>query len=136
VVDGKNLPRHPFHPDAPELSANVPVMVGYNRTEYTFFLASDPTARKMTDENMQTRVKALFGDQSQRVIGLYRKMHPDLNPYEFFVLIGTDNQMGLNSIRLAERKAALAKAPAYLYNFSWETPIGGFKSPHTLEIPF
>jgi para-nitrobenzyl esterase len=136
VVDGKNLPRHPFHPDAPEISASVPVLVGYNRTEYTFFLASDPTARKMTEENMQKRVKAIFGDNSQRVIDLYRKSHPDLNPYELFVLIGTDNQMGINSIRLAERKAALGKAPAYLYNFNWETSVAGLKSPHTLEIPF
>jgi para-nitrobenzyl esterase len=136
VVDGKNLPRHPFHPDAPDISADVPVIVGYNRTESTFFLASDPTAPKMNEENMQKRVKALFGDNSQRVIDLYHKAHPDLNPYELFVLIGTDNQMGINSIRLAERKAALGKAPAYLYNFNWETPVAGLKSPHTLEIPF
>src|SRR5438128_2757482 len=44
--------------------------------------------------------------------------------------------MGVNSIKLAERKAALGRAPAYLYNFNWETPVAGLKSPHTLEIPF
>jgi para-nitrobenzyl esterase len=136
VVDGKVLPRHPFHPDAPEISADVPVIVGYNRTESTFFLASDPAARKMTAEQMEKRVKDLFGNNSQRVIDLYRKSHPDLNPYELFVLINTDNTMGINSIKLAERKAALGKAPAYLYNFNWETPVAGLKSPHTLEIPF
>jgi para-nitrobenzyl esterase len=136
VVDGTVLPRHPFHPDAPALSADVPIIVGYNRTEATFFLASDPSAPKMTDEGLQKRAQPLFGDGSQRVIDLYRKLHPGLNPYELFVLISTDSSMGINSIKLAERKAALGKAPAYLYTFSWETPVGGLKSPHTLEIPF
>jgi para-nitrobenzyl esterase len=136
VVDGKALPRHPFHPDASPISANVPVLVGYNRTEATFFLASDPTAKKMTDEDLTKRTKTLFGDSAQRVIDLYRKSDPGASPYDLFVLISTDNQMGINSIRLVERKAAAGKAPAYLYNFVWETPVAGLKSPHTLEIPF
>ncbi len=42
----------------------------------------------------------------------------------------------MNSIRLAERRAALGKAPTYLYVFAWETPVMGLRSPHTLEIPF
>jgi len=125
VVDGKSLP-----------SADVPVLVGYNRTESTFFLASDPSAQKMSEEDMRKRAKTLFKENSERVIDLYRKQHPAANPYELYVLMSTDNQMGINSIRLAERKAALGKAPAYLYNFNWETPVTGLKSPHTLEIPF
>ena len=136
VVDGKALPRHPFHPDGPAISGDVPVIVGYNRTEATFFLASDPTAPKMTEENLQKRVKGLFGDNGSRVVELYRRNHSELSPYETFVLISTDNQMGVNSIKLAERKASQGKAPAYLYNFNWETPVAGLKSPHTLEIPF
>lgn len=136
VVDGKSLPRHPFHPDAPGISAEVPIIVGYNRTESTFFLASDPAAPKMSAEQMEKRVKGLFANDSLRVIDLYRRTHPKLNPYELFVLINTDNQMGVNSIKLAERKSELHKAPAYLYNFEWETPVAGLKSPHTLEIPF
>jgi para-nitrobenzyl esterase len=136
VVDGRSLPRHPFHPDAPAISADVPVIVGSNRTEATFFLASDPSAPKMTDESLQTRTKALYGDGGPRVVELYRKIHPGLNPYELFVLISTDSSMGINSIKLAERKAASGKAPVYLYTFNWETPVAGLKSPHTVEIPF
>lgn len=46
--------------------------------------------------------------------------------------------MGRHSILIAERKAALGRAPAFLYRFDWETPYeGGYlKSPHTAEIPF
>jgi para-nitrobenzyl esterase len=42
----------------------------------------------------------------------------------------------MNSIRLAERRAALGKAPTYHYVWAWETPVMGLRAPHTLEIPF
>jgi para-nitrobenzyl esterase len=136
VVDGDSLPRHPFSPDAPSVSADVPILIGYNRTEGEFFLLSDPTARQMTDEDLEGRAKTLFGDNGQRVIELYRKTDVGLSPYDLFVLMQTDSGMGLNSIRIAERKAAAGGAPAYLYNFNWDTPVEGLRSPHTLEIPF
>jgi para-nitrobenzyl esterase len=137
VVDGRSLPRHPFHPDASPVGADVPVIVGYNRTEATFFLATrDPSAPKMTEESLQTRTKTLFGDGAARVLELYRKANPGLSPYDLFVLISTDYPTGISSIRLAERKAASGKAPVYLYNFNWETPVAGLHSPHTIEIPF
>jgi para-nitrobenzyl esterase len=136
VVDGKSLPRHPFHPDASPVGASVPVIVGYTRTEATFFLASDPSAPKMTEEDMQKRTKDLFGDAAGRVVELYRKTNPSLSPYELFVLISTDSDLGIGSIRLAERKAASSKAPVYLYNFNWETPVAGLKSPHIVDVPF
>jgi len=41
------------------------------------------------------------------------------------------------SVRRVNR-AALGKAPVYLYYFTWGTPVQGgrLKSPHTMEIPF
>jgi para-nitrobenzyl esterase len=136
VVDGESLPRHPFSPDAPPSSADVPILIGYNRTEAEFFLLSDPGAKKMSDDDLKRRVKTLYDDNGQRVIDLYRKTDPGLSPYELFVLIQTDGTMGINSIRIAERKSAAGRAPAWLYNFNWDTPAEGLKSPHTLEIPF
>ncbi len=53
-------------------------------------------------------------------------------------LIGTEFPTAAFSRKIAQRKNALGKAPAYLYRFDWETPIMGglLKSPHALEIPF
>jgi para-nitrobenzyl esterase len=136
VLDGESLPRHPFSPDAPPVSADVPILIGYNRTEGEFFLLSDPGAKKMSEDDLKRRVKTLFGDNGQRLIDLYRKTDPGLSPYQLFVLIQTDSGMGVNSIRIAERKSAAGRAPAYLYNFNWDTPAEGLTSPHTLEIPF
>ena len=46
--------------------------------------------------------------------------------------------MGANSILLAERKAALGKAPVFLYRFDWESPVldGKLRSSHGMEMPF
>ena len=43
-----------------------------------------------------------------------------------------------DAIKQAERKFALGKAPAYMYLFTWETPVEGGRrhSPHTIELPF
>ena len=39
---------------------------------------------------------------------------------------------------LAERRAALGKAPVWLYAFDWETPVlgGRMRAYHGLDVPF
>ena len=37
---------------------------------------------------------------------------------------------------ISRPRAALGKAPTYLYIWAWETPVMGLRAPHTLEIPF
>ena len=44
--------------------------------------------------------------------------------------------MAMGSIHLAERRAALGKAPTYHYVWAWETPVMNLLAPHTMEIPF
>ena len=43
-----------------------------------------------------------------------------------------------NAIEAAERKSKQNGAPAWLYEFTWKTPVlgGMLKTPHTLCIPF
>jgi para-nitrobenzyl esterase len=45
--------------------------------------------------------------------------------------------MWLNSVQLAERKAAQKAAAVYMYRLDWETPVarGALRCPHALEIP-
>ena len=50
----------------------------------------------------------------------------------------TASNFGVRSILLAERKAARAKAPVWMYEFAWETPAfdGKLKACHSVEVPF
>ncbi|HXI93813.1 MAG TPA: carboxylesterase family protein [Blastocatellia bacterium] len=135
VVDGRVLPAHPFDPVATPVSADVPVIVGYTRTERTVYEIDSPEFGKLDEAGLLENASKLVGDSAEKVIGSYRKKYPKATPYELSTNISTDAS-AMNSIRLAERRAARGKAPTYLYVFAWETPVMGLRSPHTLEIPF
>jgi para-nitrobenzyl esterase len=78
VIDGRNLPHDPSSPDALQISASVPMIVGYNAAE-TAMLAP--------------------------------------------------------AIALAERKAVLDAAGAYLYRLEFQGPAAGQPSPGPLDLP-
>jgi para-nitrobenzyl esterase len=46
--------------------------------------------------------------------------------------------MWLDSVRIAERKAAASSAPVFLYRFAFQSNAfdGGFRAGHGLEVPF
>jgi para-nitrobenzyl esterase len=138
VVDGRILEQHPFDPKASPVGAEVPVMIGYNRTETTLFLAGDHEAFALDEEGLRRRVKFIFQDRSEQVIEEFRAANPAASPSELFFLIGTESMMGAYSRKIAQRKSEQGRAPAYLYRFEWETPVanGRLKSPHALEITF
>jgi para-nitrobenzyl esterase len=138
VVDGAVLPHHPFDPVAPSVSADVPLIIGSNRTEMTLFSLGDPSTFTLDEAGLKQRVGRLVGDSVERAIDVYRKANPVATPSDLYFLIFSDFQYGAATAKLAERKAALGRAPAYLYKFAWETPVmdGKLKSPHALEIAF
>jgi para-nitrobenzyl esterase len=138
TVDGNAVPKHPFHPAASPISADVPLMLGHTRTEMTLFSESDPAAFSLDEAAMRSRVRSFAGDSSGMLIDVYRKQNPSATPSDLFFLIESDYRYGAPVIKIAERRAALGKGPVYLYYFTWETPVQGGRlhSPHTMEIPF
>lgn len=138
VVDGAVLPAHPFDPVAPAMSADVPLLIGSNRTEATLFHAGDPSAFKLDEAGMQQRVQRILPEDADAVIAAYAKAHPDASPSDLFFLIETDQRYGVPTKVLAARKAALKRGPCYVYRFDWATPVadGRLRTPHALEIPF
>ncbi|HEY2661978.1 MAG TPA: carboxylesterase family protein [Caulobacteraceae bacterium] len=136
VLDEVVITRDPFTPDAPDASADVPILVGWCKDEWTIFTAGEPWFGHMTEEDLQTRVKP-FGEPGQRLLAAYRKAYPSYSPtYLWEQMISARVMLG--SEILAARKAAKGGAPAYVYMVTWETPVEGgvFKTPHTMEIPF
>jgi para-nitrobenzyl esterase len=136
TVDGTAVPRHPFHPTASDVSADVPLVIGSTRTELT--LQSDGAAFSLDDAALRGRVHELVGDGADGIVDIYRKANPTAKPSELYFLIASDHRYSAPAMKIAERRAALHKGPVYLYYFRWETPLEGgrYKSPHTIEIPF
>jgi para-nitrobenzyl esterase len=140
VVDGDILPRHPFDPDAPDISADIPLMIGDMKDEMASFFAPDDTIwnRTLTEEEMQSRIAAIAGPHAERVIGTYNRLYPDANPSERLIAATTDSNFRVRSMVLAQRRVAKHRAPVFVYSFEWETPLhdGRMKAPHALDVPF
>jgi para-nitrobenzyl esterase len=138
VVDGSSLPQNPFDPVAPDVSADVPLLIGFNRTELTLFAAGDPGLFSLDEAGLQRRVTSLLGDHAETVLRAFRSDYPQENPSGLYFLIATAYPTVAFTAKIGERRAALRKAPTYVYEFTWETPIlgGRLRSPHTIEMPF
>jgi para-nitrobenzyl esterase len=140
VVDGIALPNHPFDPVAPAISANVPVMVGCTKDEQTLYNVGQPWWNKLTDAELSEKAKTIpgVGDKAEALIAAFRKLRPQDSPSYLYTDVASSTFAFANSIRLAERKAALKAAPAYFYVFQWGAPVdaGILRAPHTIEIPF
>lgn len=67
-----------------------------------------------------------------------KKQNPNASPTDIFFLIQSDYRYGAQTMKVAERRTQLGKAPVYLYYFAWESPVQGglLKSPHNIEWPF
>jgi para-nitrobenzyl esterase len=138
VVDGVSLPTHPWEPVAPEVSANVPIMIGSTKDEMTSLLMSDPKYGKLTDAELRQRVGFMLGPKNvDQLVQFYRKLHPNHTPTDLLVDIVTGHYTTISSIQLAERKFAQGKAPVYVYMVTWETPVlgGKMRSPHGVDLP-
>ncbi|MBO9580475.1 MAG: carboxylesterase/lipase family protein [Sphingobium sp.] len=138
-VDGKALPRHPFFPDAPRLSAHIPMMIGTARDETALFLGNEPAYADFSDAELLRQAQAFFpAGQAAGAIAAYKAMFPDMANGPFFARLTTDRSYFLDATLLAERKAALEAAPAFLYTIDWPTTVGAFSgvTPHGTELPF
>jgi para-nitrobenzyl esterase len=133
------LPTNPFDPVAPEISANIPLLIGTNKHEMALFTRNDPKIynRTLTEDELKARVKELTGPAADHVLDVYNKAYPGSHPSVRYILIETDRIYRFNSIVVAERKAAQRKASTYMYLFAWETPPDPkMLAHHALEISF
>jgi para-nitrobenzyl esterase len=138
VIDPVVLPHHPFWPDAPEMTADVPVLLGWNRTEMTLFAQGNPAMFSLDEAGMEKAAKGIFGDGADEIVDTYRAEYPKASPTERLFLMWSDYPTMAFANHIAESRARKKRGNTYLYRFDWQTPVmgGKLRTPHTLEIPF
>jgi para-nitrobenzyl esterase len=136
TVDGKFLPQHPFDPTAPAISATVPMLIGTTLNEFTSGI-NNPKVDAMSESEMASRVKEMYGERSAAIIAGFRKANPKAKPFDILSFIATVPTRH-NAVTQAELKAAQGTAPAYLYLFTWQTPVldGRPRAFHCAELAF
>lgn len=136
TVDGKILPNHSFDPAAPQMTANVPMIIGTVLNEFTNGIGH-PEYEFMTVDEVKQRLEKRYQGKGDKVYDAYRKMYPNAKPFDVYS-VAMAAQTRQNAITQASRKAALGAAPAYLYWFTWQTPVldGHPRAFHCSELPF
>ena len=139
VIDGKILPRHQWDPTGPSYSANVAFMAGSTETENGWV---GPPPYELSDADMlqqfTTRLAANDGAEAQKLLGLYKRLHPSMRNQMVWLTAESDDTRRWNAQELCRLKQEQRAAPAYLYFFDWHSPVHNDRmgSYHTLDIPF
>jgi para-nitrobenzyl esterase len=140
VVDGIVLPKGPWQPDGPAVSAGIPMLIGSTRTETTALLGANHTEYFAVDEaSLPRNLAGWIPDRDiPRVIAGFRRLMPSASPADLFFAITTDRRVRQQAWTQAERKVAQGGAPVWLYELDWATPVDGGKwgSPHSLDLAF
>ena len=138
VIDGTFFPGGPFAPAAPDVSADVPLMIGSTKDEMNLFLGHQPWVTGATFDNLPEAMTPYLGARTAEIIAGYRRAQPGHDPGRIGLAIVGDLGVRLQSLTIAERKMAQKKADVFVYLFAWETPVlgGRLRSCHTLELPF
>ncbi|MBL8771542.1 MAG: carboxylesterase/lipase family protein [Phenylobacterium sp.] len=131
VLDGVAMPRHPFDPDAPAISADVPMIVSTTLDERSYRQANFD----QTWEGLKAALGPRLGRDADEIIRMYREEDAKASPYLLQARIISDMGRGA-SFAMAERKAALGKAPAYVYLWKAASPAWGgrYGATHGVDV--
>jgi para-nitrobenzyl esterase len=142
VVDGRAVPNHPFDLSAPDRAADIPLLIGTCETEKSFYdITVDPAKLPLDAAQLEKDVARFVGIDAAKAAELiagYREGRASASGRDLFNVIASDHQYRRNAIEAAERKSKQRGKPAWLYEFTWKTPVlgGMLKTPHTMCLPF
>jgi para-nitrobenzyl esterase len=122
VLDGRNLPRHPFYPDAAPQSLGIPMMMGNCVAETRAFFPPDhPKLRGLDWSNLAARMgpELRIDIDPDMVVRTYRFWFPNLSPAQVFIKATTAGRSWRGQVIEAEERAK-AGHPAFVYQLDFE----------------
>jgi para-nitrobenzyl esterase len=138
VVDGTVLARDPFTPDAPPLSAGIPMILGNTHDETT---VAAPATLTWEDAPaaLNNAIAIYLGPYSaEEVVAKYRAIYPAKSPIEIVTAAATAFRAWPGQVMEAERRAAnpMSQPRTWVYQMNWHRNAPGARAMHTIDIPF
>lgn len=135
IVDGMEIPRHPFDPDAPPVSAGVPAIISTVMDERAYRLSNF----QLDEAGFKAFAKSRAGDKGEELAAMYRRDDPVATPFVLQARLDTDSGFRRNAITQSERKAAQAAAggaPLWTYLYALPSPAfgGRYGAPHGSDV--
>jgi len=137
-VDGNIVNMRSFFDAAPEVSKNIPILIG-SVTEEGNRMSSRPT-----EEEWHANLAKTYGaEKATAIVAALKKAYPQKKIQTLsYMCSGTPGLNGLgmrnNVVKMARLKHELKAAPAYAYYFTWQTPMldGVPGAWHTADLQF
>jgi len=136
-IDGIALERKPFIPDAPAISAGIPLMIGSNKDEMAIFRSGNPDSESQTEEDFVAYAREVLPGKADSIVQALRSAFPEYSPSDLIVATDTMKGYWIATVLQAERKAAQGTAPVYVYQLAWETRADNrrLRAHHALDVP-
>jgi para-nitrobenzyl esterase len=131
TMDSRNINVRSFQDGAPEVSKNVPMLIG-NVSEEGMRYSSNPT-----EEEWHATLSRMQGaDKATALIAAMKKAHPEKSIRT--LSYGVQGLSSRNNVqRMVKMKYEQKGAPVYQYFFTWQSPmLEGSGAWHTSELAF
>jgi para-nitrobenzyl esterase len=139
VLDELTLQAHPFWPDAPALSRDIPMVMGNTREETGSLIArGDPAIFDLTWDTLPARLERdMVSDVDvHAAIAMYRRLYPELPPAQVFIRATSAGRSWRAQVIEAEARARQG-APTWVYQLDYSSRSNGGRhgAYHMLDIP-
>jgi para-nitrobenzyl esterase len=133
------LPVHPFWPEAPALSRDIPMVMGNTREETGSLIArGDPSIFELTWDTLPARLERdMVSDVDvHAAIAMYRRLYPVLPPAQVFIRATSAGRSWRAQVIEAEARARQG-APTWVYQLDYSSRGSGgrYGAYHMLDIP-
>ena len=131
TVDGRLITMRSFFEAAPEISKNVPMLIGSVSEE------GNRMSSKPTEAEWHATLAGVVGDaKAAALIAAMKKAHPDKSIRT--LSYGVSGLLVRNNVaRMAKMKWELKAAPVFAYYFTWQSPmLEDAGAWHTAELAF
>lgn len=122
VLDMRSLPRHPFWPDAPPQSADIPMLLGNTVAETRAFYPADGKVLKgLTFDNLAARIapEMKVDIAPDWVVAQFRERYPQASPLDLFHRIVTAARSWRGQIEEAEARARGGRGNTFVYQLDF-----------------
>jgi para-nitrobenzyl esterase len=131
TVDGRLITMRSFFDAAPEISKNVPMLIGSVSEE------GNRMSSKPTEAEWHATLAGVLGDaKATALIAAMKKAHPEKSIRT--LSYGVSGLLVRNNVtRMAIMKSELKAAPVFAYYFTWQSPmLEDAGAWHTAELAF
>jgi para-nitrobenzyl esterase len=131
TLDGRVVTMRSFYEAAPEISKNVPMLIGSVSEE------GNRMASKPAEAEWHATLAGTLGDaKASDLIAAMKKAHPQKSIQT--LSYGVSGLLVRNNVtRMAKMKYDLKGAPVFAYYFTWQSPmLEGAGAWHTAELQF